>query len=188
MALDIVQLVLVQILRINTSTIANYSTIQDQLLYLILIPHVVILMFLYGFATVVSLAHKGFRNLLAIVGYIFLVLAGWYGMLVPVLVAWWYALIGVYLFVFILTRFGFHPGRAKEYIGMFKSIGEKVGEKGKKEEALEKQIEKLDRQIKELEKAKRQAAGPDEQKALAYQIGQLKMAKVDLEHELEELE
>ena len=187
-ALNIANLVLVQILRISQTTISQHPGVQNQLLYLILIPHVIILLFLYGFSTVVSMTHKGFRNLFAIVGYIFLVVSGWYGGLVPILILWWQALIGIYLFVFILTRLGFHPGRAKEYIGMAKSAVSKLTEGGKKGEALEKQIEKLNRQIKVLEKAMRQAAGPDEQKAYSYQIGQLKMAKADLEHELEELD
>ena len=88
-SLNLSNLIFSQILKIDPSTIYKYTNVQDQILYLLLIPHIILFLFIYAFsigivARVIG-GHVGFSRMMGIVAYIYIVWAGWYGMLVPLL-------------------------------------------------------------------------------------------------------
>lgn len=94
-----------KILNISPQILSQYRTVQDQLLWLIFIPSLVVIFFIYLFATRATGGHTGFRNLFGIAAYLTLVLTGWYGKLVPILNLYWGLLLGVALFLFIVNFF-----------------------------------------------------------------------------------
>ncbi len=186
--IDLFNLIFTQILKIDPTLITRYTTLQDQILYLILIPHVIVLLFLYSFAQLISGGHKGFRNLLGIVGYLFLIIAGWYGkFLVPIFITWFQILLVITAIFFIGSRI-IHPARMTEIFQVGSKIYEKAGEKGKAREELYNEKKALDQQIAEL---KRLAAGQPpnspQQQYLYAQIGQFTAQRVMVESKLKSL-
>lgn len=144
---DIVTFVLETILKIDYSTIGKYATVEDQLLYLVLIPHVVGLLFLFGLATTITAGHKGLRNLIGITGYIFLVLSGWYGTMVPWIILYWQVLLITYFLVFFVSIF-WHPSEGRE---TFK-LGEKLTEEFLRGPRLRKQLDLVNKKIAAMER------------------------------------
>lgn len=151
MANDVASFVFEQVLRIDPSTISNYSTMQDQLLYLILIPHIVLFLFIVAFSrgivTRVVGQHRGFEYLFGIAAYFVIVLGGWYGsILVPILLTWFYIAIGIALIIFIISIV-FSPARAPALFRLGTEVGKTIGEKTtgktKKREAIVKEIDIL---------------------------------------------
>ena len=159
-SLNLSNLIFSQILKIDPSTIYKYTNVQDQILYLLLIPHIILFLFIYAFsigivARVIG-GHVGFSRMMGIVAYIYIVWAGWYGMLVPLLNAWFVIALGAGLLIFLVTAV-VHPARnvAIEQLGgkVGASIGKKLGEniqKDKKLEKLYKDKEYIDKQCKKF--------------------------------------
>jgi hypothetical protein len=189
---DIAKLILQQIFQIAPTTITKYASTQNQLLYLLLIPHVILILFLYIFADSVARmgrtggTHKGLFYLVGIVSYLYLVLGGWYGsILVPIFIGLWQLIIALALFAFVFSRF-IHPARAGEMLALGKAIGGKLVEKERTKKRIEAEIKATDRMLREVERS------PAESKqAMSYksmQLSQLRMKKAELEAALEELE
>jgi len=189
MVSPIEQLIFVQVLKISSSTLAQYPQMQDRLLYLIFIPHILLLIFIWIFADSVARIgggiHKGIRALTAIGVYVFLIFGGWYGAwIVPIFVGLWQIILALALITFVASRF-IHPARAKEMMALGKLVGEKVTEKSKIRKKLEHERDALKRMIKEIEKTH-----PTTTEGMQYkemQLAQLRAKLAQIEHELEEL-
>ena len=103
--IDIVQLILVDIFRISQNLISQYSTVQDQLLWLVLIPHIVVFLVLFSFGTWISPGHKGLARISSIAAYLVMVAGGWYGTwLVPLVNAFFTVFLISAVLFFIVTR------------------------------------------------------------------------------------
>jgi len=146
--LDLFRIVFEEFLRISPDLISKYSTIQDQLIYLFLIPHVILFLFIISFAAWVTGTHKGMRLLFSIITYVFIVWSGWYGtMIVPLFIFWFYGAIFIALSVFFIGRLFLHPTKANEFGELAKGIHKKLTEKSEKIKALEDEINDLTAQI-----------------------------------------
>ncbi len=190
--INLFQLIFEEFLKISPDLISKYATIQDQLLYLILIPHAVLFLFLFGFGVFMGYGHKGLTFLLRIVAYIFIVWAGWYGtILVPLTISWFYIMIGIALFMFFVAKI-FHPFTAQN-LGEFASkvageMADKTIGKEKERETLEEEIKMVNDQIRTLENETRQPGITP--MALSYaqmQINQLKSQLVVLKRRVSKL-
>jgi len=146
-----------EILKINPSIIAKYITIQDQVLYLILIPHVLLFLFLFAFsrgivARVVG-AHRGLQYLTGLVAYIYVIYAGWYGSLIPFFIGWLSIALILGLFLFFISII-WHPAAAASggrLVGAIaKSAAQKVG-KSREIEKLTKELEYVESQMRKYE-------------------------------------
>lgn len=186
---DILGLLFNQFLRINPMTISKYTTPQDQLLNLFLIPHIILFLFIYGFAWVIIPQHRGLRYLASIGAYLSMVMMGspysYYGTLVPFFLIWWQIALFVALFFFIGSRI-IHPSKIPELYHLGKAATEKVTEKGKKNAAIEKKIESIDAQIQALERRRTMVVGNvvQDNPIIAAEIGELERRRAELEKEL----
>jgi len=156
MAGDITQVILQDILKISSSLLREYSSVGDQLIYLILIPSLIILMFVWAFSGWITGEHPRFRILLSIVSYIFIIYSGWYGsFMVPIIVRWFVVLLAVGFIFFIMTKV-IHPIRGPGIYKLSGAIGRRIKDvtvgKSKQIEALEKQESEVRGKIKSLEK------------------------------------
>lgn len=187
-AIDIISLLFNDFLRINPSTISQYTTPQTQLLNLFLIPHVILFLFIYGFAWIIAPTHKGFKYLISISAYLFIVLMGqpysYYGMLLPLFLLWWQLALGIGLFFFIWGRI-IHPSKVPELFNIGKAAAAKVTEKEKKRKALEEEIDSTKKQIAVLQaEANNPGVEPAARAYIQSQIGNLKAKLKDLESRL----
>lgn len=183
------QLIFVEVLKISSKVLSDYPQMQDKLLYLIFIPHILLIIFIWIFADSVARIgggiHTGIRALVAIGTYIFLIFAGWYGTwIVPIFVGLWQIILVLALITFVASRF-IHPARAKEMMALGKVMGEKVTEKGKIRKKLEHERDAVKRMIKEIERAPATTAEGRQYKEM--QVAQLRAKLAAIEHELEEL-
>lgn len=197
MATDVYSIIFQEILQITPRLISQYSSVQDQLLYLILIPHLVLLLFLVAFSKgivgrVLGGAHPGFNYLFTIVGYIFVIVSGLYGSwLVPFMITWFYLGLIIAFGLFFLSII-FHPSRAAAGIKMFteggKIIGEKTVGRGKKIRAYQDQIDDLQAQIDSTRNQIR--SGTLRGNALSYakmQVTEMESQKAKLDSEMSRL-
>ncbi len=179
------QLIFQTILQINPSLLSQYTTLQDQILYLLFIPHIILFIFIFGFMTVLGGAHRGLRYLVGIGAYAFIILSGWYGNpLVGLFIVWWQILLVLAVVFFIGSKI-IHPTRVTEIFGIGKKITGKLTEKSKLSKKLEKQIKSIKRQIRALER--RQSQRPTPSRLIEAEIAELERRKAELEVELEEL-
>ena len=192
MATDLFNLVFNEILKISPTLLSKYATIQDQVIYLILIPTVILFLFIYAFAKgivgrIVG-EHRGFEYLVSIVTYIYLVYSGIFGAtLVPIFITWLNIAIVVALIFFVMSVV-IHPARgpmlAKAGDAIGKSIG-KLGEKEKQKRAIEEEIDSIKKQIAILETEARDPSRESSARAYAQgQIMNLKQRQKDLESRL----
>lgn len=151
---DLMSFVFEEILKIDSYTMAQNPAIQDKLVNLFLIPHIVLILFLFGFGYMLAREHKGLRYLLAIGAYILIIYSGWYGMLAKLSVTWFLVMIVFGLVLFFLSKIFPHASAAKlgpvgSLIGqkVFKSVG-----KGKEIERLEDEKARLDKELARLRK------------------------------------
>ncbi len=163
--INLFQIIFEEFLKISPNLISNYSTIQDQLLYLVLIPHVILFLFLAAFGLglmgrVFGKPHHGFQLLVIIISYIYIVWSGWYGsFIVPFTITWFLIALVIGLFLFFINA----VFSLKQLYGIPKLIGEGgklLGAPGGKGEAIdrlrkqriivEKQIDKYDKLIDEM--------------------------------------
>jgi len=180
-------------LKISPDLISRYTTVQDQLLYLVLIPHAVLFLFLFGFGIFMAHEHKGLKFLLRITAYIFIVWAGWYGtFLVPLTIGWFYIMLGFGLIIFFIAKI-FHPISVqkigRDFIGpVLKDIGDKTIGKEKERETLEDEIKMVIDQIRILEAELRHPGiTPMAASYAQMQIQQLKSQLVVLKRKLSKL-
>jgi len=188
MALDITTLIFQNILQISPQLMSKYSTLQDQMLYLILIPHIVLLLFIFAFSKgivgrVIG-GHPGFEYLFSLVAYLFFIIGGWYGSyIVPIMIAWFYIGLIAALAVFVLSAV-FNPARSAGAMKFFSEAGKKVGEtaglgKDKAKAAMQNEIDALKDEEKALQKKM-----PSEPSSRAY----TQMQIADIERRIARLE
>lgn len=183
------QTVLVQIFHMSSDLLSKYSTVQDRLLWLIFIPHIVLFIFIWIFADNVAKmgggTHTGIRALVGIAAYVTIVFTGWYGtMLVPIFVGLWQLILILALVSFVMARF-IQPARAKEFMALGRVVGEKVGEKEKTRKALEHERDSLRKMIQQVEQMPARTA--EGQASKEMQLVQLRAKLAQIEHELSEM-
>lgn len=138
---DLFKLIFEEILKISPQLMFKYTTLPQQLLHLIFLPHVILFLFLFGFGWMLAPEHRGFRYLLALAAYIFVVMQGWYGtFLIPLLESWFMIMLVFGLFLFFGSKI-FHPLTAKK-------IGSRVAPAIGKALAKKKEIERLEDELK----------------------------------------
>ncbi len=176
---------------------SQYTTVQDQLLYLILIPHVILFLFILAFSKgivsrVLGEARGSFIYLLSLVVYIFIVISGWYGsFLIPLFNAWLIVLLIVGLFLFGLSAV-IGPGRlseAKKFAGAAaETVAAKTTGPAEKRKSLESEIELVTEQIRGIDTQLRRGGNTvDTITFLNNQKSALTAQKTKLEHELNKL-
>lgn len=153
MATDLIEFLFTEILKISQTTLDKYSTLSDQTVYLFLIPHVILFLFLYAFSfgivTRVTGPHKGFSYLVGIVSYIYVVYAGWYGRLVTWFVGWIYIALGMALFLFFVSIV-FHPSATTAGMKMVGEVGKTLAKNKAKENekrAIQEEVDSIKKQI-----------------------------------------
>ncbi len=199
MAIDLFDLVFREILQISPRLISQYSTTQDQLIFLLLIPHVILFLFIYAFSRglvtrILGEAKGSFTYLLSIVMYIFIIFTGWYGVyLIPLFITWWYVVLFVGLVLFAVSAF-FAPGRISQAKKFTSAAAETIASKtvgvSEKKKILNNEITLMDDQIRVYEKEKSKAmrqGRPDSASYFDVKVGELKAQKKALENELTKL-
>ncbi len=191
MAIDIITLVFEQILRIDPSVMFKYATTQDQLLYLLFIPHIVLLMFIAAFSkSVVSRmlgAHTGFKYLVSIAIYIFFILSGWYGRLTGILVNWLLVSLLIAFVIFMMSIL-WHPSATGMGLKLAGEVGGLIGKatvgKSKAIKTLKKELEIVDASIERHERA--HVTTPEARAYNEMQIQMLEEKKAVLEKKIEQ--
>jgi hypothetical protein len=161
-SINLFNLIFTQILKISPSLISKYTTIQDQILNLVLIPHVILFLFIYAFSigivARITGGHKGFSTLVGVISYIYIIWNGWYGtFLIPLLNAWFMIALVCSLVLFFITVVispAKSPALTKLGAEAGKMAGKKFGEaigKDKKLEKLYKEKEFAEQQIRKYE-------------------------------------
>ncbi len=132
-----------KILNISPQLLSKYTAVQDQLLWLIFIPTLIFVFFIYWFATAVTLGHKGFRNLFGIAAYLTIVLTGWYGKLIPLFITWWWIVLGLGIFLFLLSAV-FKPGKSREMLVLGGALGQAATGKFWERREMQKKVKYLE--------------------------------------------
>lgn len=186
---DLFTIVFTEFLKISPDLLSKYSTVQDQLLYLILIPHVILLLFLWTFGSWIARGHSKFHILLSIVGYIYLIWAGWYGSFIVPIVISWFTITIILAFGFFILTYVIHPARGPALYKLTGELGGILGEatigKEKKRKEFERQIESIEAQVRSLRHSKTGDRMTD--RYIDLQIVELERHKADLEHQLSKL-
>ena len=188
MAIDLIELLFTEILKIDPLTMSKYTTLSDQAVYLFLIPHVILFLFLYAFSfgivQRVAGPHKGFSYLVGIVSYIYIVYAGWYAKLLVWFLGWLYIALGMAVFLFLVSIV-FHPSATAAGMKMVGEVGKKIAQgsaKDKEKRAIEEEVDSVKKQIAAISS---ELSNPGiEPTAKAY----LQMQKANLEAQKRALE
>jgi len=184
-SVDLFNLIFNQVLKVSPTILYKYTVIQDQVLHFILLPHVILFLFLFGFGQAVIPEHKGLRYLVMVVTYIFIIMQGWYGtFLIPLLEGWFTITLVFGLFLFFATRI-LHPATAQK-IGMAaaslaKDAGKEIG-KDKQIEKLADELEHITREIENYKQHEKQNPGA------ARIVAQLMERRYRIERKIKELE
>jgi len=192
MASDLISLILNEILKISPNLMTKYSTVQDQVLYLIFIPSVILILFIYAFAKQIVGRivgeHKGFEYLVSIVSFIYIVYSGMFGTtLVPLFINWLNIAIVLSLIVFIISVV-FHPVRGPQLTATAKEIGRMAGEKitakEKERKAIEQEIDAIKKELQGLRAEESRTLEPTAKAFIQMQIANLEAQKRRLESRL----
>ena|SRR3989344_1334357 len=189
MAVSIIDIVLRDILKISPTLISKYPTVQDQLLYLILIPHVLLIIFILafsrGFVGRFISGHHGLNYLVSIVLYIYLIYAGWYGsILVSLFSQFLYLALAIGIIVFFIN-FIWHPARLPMTGKLLQEAGSLLSEKTIGKEKIRKEIGRIGKQINSLNAARAMLpAGDPSRHYYDIQIAQLEAKKAELNAQL----
>ena len=105
---NLFNLVFREILKISPTLLSRYTTVQDQIIYLILIPMVILFLFIVAFSRQIVGRivgeHRGFQYLVSIIVFIYLVYNGTFGtLLVPLFIGWLNIAIVLSLIVFVVS-------------------------------------------------------------------------------------
>ena len=181
--------VFIDLLRMSSDLLSKYTTPQDRLFYLIFIPHLLLMIFIFMFADNAARIggglHKGIRALIGIGAYMSIIFMGWYGSFIaPIFVGLWQMLLALAFISFIAARF-LHPTQAKELMAYGKMQGEKITAKGKAGKKLEQELERIDRVISEVAKSTTSTNEGKQYKEM--QLSQLRAQRAEIKHALEEL-
>ncbi len=182
-------LIFEEILKIDPSILAKYTTVTDQLLYLILIPHVILFLFIYGFSSgivgrIVG-GHTGFKYLMGIVVYIFIILGGWYGsILVPIFINWFYIVLVVGIIIFLMMAV-IHPARGPSWVKNIGELGKMAGRrtfgKAAEKKAIEDEIKILRAERESLRRQLGQELRPQAKTYIQMQITEVERRIAQLE-------
>lgn len=184
-SVNLFTLIFKEILRISPTLLYKYTSIQDQVLNLILLPHVILFLFLFGLGWAIIPENKGLRYLLMIVTYIFVVTQGWYGsFLIPLLQIYFWITLAFGLFLFFITRI-IHPatakGLGKAAGGLARDIGKRMGK--------EKQIERLEEELRHVRKdMKKHEPHIKDNPGAAQVYAQLTRQEFEIKRKIKELE
>lgn len=184
-SVNLFNLIFNQILKVSPSLLYKYTDLPNQVLHFILLPHIILFIFLFGFGYMVISENKGFRYLVMIVTYIFVIMQGWYGtFLIPLLEGWFMITLVIGLFLFFMTKI-LHPATAQK-LGM--ATAKAAGDIGKRM-GKDKQVEKLAQELSNVEKQMRTHQphiGDNPGAAQVY--AQLEQRKFEIERKIKELE
>lgn len=188
---DLFNLIFVEILKISPNLLSQYYTIQDRIIHLLFLPHVILFLFLWGFGMMIvppstDNPNKGLRYLITLTAYIVIVYQGWYGtFLIPLLQTWFYIMLFFGLFLFFISKI-FHPLTAKKFGNVGTAMGKSLGEKmarGKQVEALEDELKFI---RKRMDKLKGKAEGGSDP-AATYEYENYKRQEETLKREIKKL-
>ncbi len=193
MALDLFTLIFTEILKVSPTLIAKYSTIQDQIINLIFLPHVILFLFIWGFGMMMmppektrANAHRGFRYLLSLTAYVVIIYQGWYGsFLIPLLQTWFYLMLGAGLVLFFVSKI-YHPVTAKEFGKFGDALGKSVGTrlaKDKQIEVIEEELGFIRKRMRDLEPRRN-----NNDSAAIYEYESYSKQEQQLKRELKKLE
>jgi len=192
MASDLISLVLNEILKISPTVMTKYTTVQDQVLYLIFIPSVILILFIYAFAKQIVGRivgeHKGFEYLISITSFIYIVYSGMFGAtLVPIFINWLNIAIVLSLIVFVISVV-FHPARGpaltKAAAETGRMIGEKITAKEKERKAIEQEVDAVKKELQGLRSEESRTLEPTAKAFIQMQIANLEAQKRRLESRL----
>jgi hypothetical protein len=186
--MDLFNLIFTELLKISPSLINNYSTLQDQILYLLLIPSVIIILFVWLFGYWVVPKHNGLRVLISIIAYIYIVWSGWYGSwMISLILAWFPMLLLAFFLFFILSRV-INPMNLTGASKIMKASFDKIPQKGKEIDTLKKQISILKKKRKHLESERGKMGDPQARSVLNLEITSINQEIKNIEHEIDVLE
>jgi len=183
-------LIFVELLKISPNLLSQYYTIQDRIIHLLFLPHVILFLFIWGFGMMIvppsgDNSMKGLRYLVSVAAYIFIVYQGWYGtFLIPLLQTWFYVMLIFGLFLFFISKI-LHPVTAKKFGDVGKAVGQSVGEKmarGKQIEDLENELKFVKKRISELK-----GQNPGSNTAVAFELESYEKQKHEIEKAIKKL-
>jgi len=183
-SVNLFNLIFNQILKVSPSLLYKYTALPDQVLHFILLPHVILFIFLFGFGQMVISENKGLRYLVMIVTYIFVVMQGWYGtFLIPLLEGWFMITLVIGLFLFFMTKI-LHPATAQKLgmatAKMAKDAGKRMGK--------DKQIEKLSEELASVQQQmQRHYPHIGDNPGAAQVYAQLEQHEFELKRKIKEL-
>jgi hypothetical protein len=190
MATNLIDLLFTEILKIDPSTMSKYATLSDQTLYLFLIPHVILFLFLYAFSFGIVQRivgpHKGFSYLVGIVSYVYVVYAGWYGKLVVWFLGWIYIALGMALFLFFVSII-WHPAATSAGMKLMGEVGKSLAKGKAKEEQkkiIEEELDSVKKQIAALRSEEARATEATSKAYIQMQIANLEAQRRALESKL----
>ncbi len=151
--------------------------IGHDLIFSFFLPHVILFIFIYilmdkGLPGVAS-EHGGIKMLFGLGVYIFVIYAGFYGILAAFLVHWLFFTVVIGMIYFFAAKFLPSPSTAA-------GIGKKVGGYLKKPMDREKKLRKINKDIEEVKKLMRR--NPENEK-LAQLMAELKMERNKIKKE-----
>jgi hypothetical protein len=190
--IDLFSLIFTQILKISPDLLYKYPTIQDQIINLIFLPHVILFLFIWGFGMMLMPpekerpnAHRGLRYLVSVAAYVFIIYQGWYGtFLIPLLQTWFYVMLIFGLFLFFISKI-YHPVTAARLGDVGRAVGQSAGEKmarGKQIEALEDELKFVKKRIGELKRR-----DPAHNTAAQFELENYERQKHELEKAIKKL-
>jgi hypothetical protein len=191
MASDLISLVLNEILKISPSVMAKYTTVQDQVIYLIFIPSIILFLFIYAFSKgIVGRIigdHRGFEYLVSIASFVYLVYSGIFGAtLVPIFLTWLNIAIVVALIFFVMSVV-IHPAKGPALVKAGEAIGKSIGklnEKEKERKAIEQEIDAVKKELQGLRSEESRTLEPTAKAFIQMQIANLEAQKRRLESRL----
>ncbi len=186
---DLTNLIFREILKISPTLMSRYFTLQDQVLYLILIPSVIIILFIWTFGYwIVGSAHRGLRLLISMIAYIYIVYSGWYGsFIIPIILAWFPMVLLSFFLFFIMTRI-FHPLNISGASKIISAGFEKGSRKGRDIKKLEHKIDMVQRKITKTRQQEASAQDNETRARLRRVRIALEHKKMDLEDKLDRVE
>jgi len=188
---DLFNLIFREVLKISPTLLYKYTTLQDQIIYLLLIPMLILFLFVYAFSRQIVLRitgeHKGFQYLVSIIVFIYLVYSGIFGStLVPIFTTWLNIAIALSLIVFIISVV-IHPARGPALTRLGRETGKKLFAKSKKIEALERELDVINKKIRRYEHQHGTATTQRGRATIEARIADLEAKKEDVKEELDRL-
>ncbi|NIM47463.1 MAG: hypothetical protein GTN40_04895 [Candidatus Aenigmarchaeota archaeon] len=189
---DMFNLIFREVLKISPTLLYKYTTIQDQVIYLILIPMLVLFLFIYAFSRQIVLRvvgeHRGFQYLVSIIVFIYLIYSGIFGtMLVPIFTTWLYIALALSLIVFFVSVV-IHPSRGPALTKLGREAGKKVFQKTRKIDALEREIDVINKKIRRYQHQLEEARAEGNTRAVSNMRNRIGDAEAKIEEIRDEID